>query len=215
MKGLANCQTRIFFVVVRNLLRRQIRGYWDRPVEIICMRRAQAGNSATRLRPCRRKFGMRMRDAAHARKLLIQNQVGRQVGRWTEPPLDYLARQIRHDQIFGRELLVRHAAGFDNNKTSLTLDCAGISKGVEDQSPTDQFEIGFTNLFSQLFKQHSGTGKTSSCKRSDTKKLLKTTESIASARHDLVNGCLDALSIIGTAMLQREFRSHCRGIAQD
>src|SRR5207249_10693517 len=85
----------------------------NRSVEIVRVSRPEAGNWFPGLRPGGGKFRMRMRDSTNIRKVFIQLEVSRQVGRRAKLPVCDLADQIGDNDLLRREFLVRHAAGLD------------------------------------------------------------------------------------------------------
>ena len=57
--------------------------------------------------------------------------------------------------MFRPHFFIGHAAGLDNHQTLLARKAAGVAEGVEDQTFSDQFQIGFKHLFPQAM-QHKG-----------------------------------------------------------
>jgi hypothetical protein len=57
--------------------------------------------------------------------------------------------------VVGIHLVVGNAAGFDDHESVVARDAAGVAKGVEHQSATNQFEIGFENFFTETREKHS------------------------------------------------------------
>ena len=43
--------------------------------------------------------------------------------------------------MLGLEFFVRDATGLDGDQTLITVDAAGITEGVEDEAPANQFQI--------------------------------------------------------------------------
>jgi hypothetical protein len=64
------------------------------------------------------------------------------------------AVQIGHYQMFGLHGFIRDAAGLDNYQRIFAGNAAGVAKGVENQSVTNQLEIGFKNFFAEFGEKH-------------------------------------------------------------
>jgi len=67
---------------------------------------------------------------------------------------DNFAMQISDHQMFRPHLFVRDAAGLDDHQGILARNAAGVAKRVQNQSATDQLEIGFKNFFAQFGEKH-------------------------------------------------------------
>src|SRR5690348_2425312 len=100
-------------------------------MKVIRVRCAEARNGPACLRPSSSKLRMRVRDASNRWKIPVQDQMRRQIRRWSKFPLDNFPRQIRNDQVLRLQFIIRHAAWFNDHKTFLAVNPAGVSKSVE------------------------------------------------------------------------------------
>ncbi len=68
---------------------------------------------------------------------------------------DDFAMQIGHHQIFGLHRFVRDATGLINNQEGIFAgNAAGVAKGIQDQSATNQLQIRCKNFFAQFGEKH-------------------------------------------------------------
>jgi hypothetical protein len=56
--------------------------------------------------------------------------------------------------MFGLHGFVRDTAGLDDHEGIFAGDPAGVAKRVQNQSATNQFEIGFKNFFAEFGEKH-------------------------------------------------------------
>ena len=59
-----------------------------------------------------------------------------------------------HHQIFGLHRFVRDAAGLNNQERIFAGNAAGVAKGIQDQSATNQLQIRFKNFFARFAEKH-------------------------------------------------------------
>ena len=140
------------FVVRFDFFRRERWRYRDRPVEVIGMRRTEAGNLAARLRPYGGGTGVRMRNAADLRKRSVQDQVRGEVGGRPQCSLDGVALHIDNHDVRRLHVLIGNAARLDRYKAAFAIDRAGVSECVEDEASAHQFQVGVENFGAELFK---------------------------------------------------------------
>ena len=80
--------------------------------------------------------------AAYCGKGSIEQQMGRQIGGGTERAFNNLSVQIRQHQIGGFKSSYGTPLGLIATRSALPIDAAGIAECVQDQSSTNQFEVG-------------------------------------------------------------------------
>jgi hypothetical protein len=97
-----------------------------------------------------------MRHATNLRELFVQLEMGCEIGRGPKFTVDDFPIEIRNDNVPGRQLIVRNAAGLDGDQSLVTIHSADIAEGIEDEAAPDEFEIRFQHLFAERFQQHVG-----------------------------------------------------------
>src|SRR6185437_1648509 len=97
---------------------------------------------------------MSMDHAADCGKGPIEQQMRRQIGRWTQGAFHQISIQICQHQIAGLQSLIWHAARFDGDQSALAVDAAGIAEGVTDQAPSDEFKVGLQHGGAEGFQTH-------------------------------------------------------------
>ena len=141
----------VFLVVLVDLFGRQLPRAGHCAVEIIGVGRAEGGQVAPRLRKgdCVGRVGMH--DAAQLRKRLVQFEMGLRVAAGVEVALDLVAVQIQHDKHFGRQVVVFHAGGLDDEQSLLPVDARHIAPSIGHEPPPGQLHVGLVDLLFEFF----------------------------------------------------------------
>ena len=74
-------------------------------------------------------------------------------------PFHNPATEIHHDDVVDAHLVVGHAARFDGDKTSVTVDAAGVSPRQGDEAVLHQAEVGAEHLLSETGPDAHGSGR--------------------------------------------------------
>ena len=136
-------------------------GHLNCAAEIIGVRGAETGDGLACLSPRSCVLGVGVADATDFRKSLIKNDVSCQIRGRAKMSFDDFAMQIGHHQIFGLHRFVRDAAGLNNQEGIFAGNAAGVAKGVQDQSATNQLN-SFKN-FAQFGRSISPSQVTELC----------------------------------------------------
>jgi hypothetical protein len=62
--------------------------------------------------------------------------------------------EVRHHNVLGAHVFVRHAAGLDRHQALIARDAAGVAEGVQHQAAAHQFEIGLQHVPAQRLQHH-------------------------------------------------------------
>ena len=110
---------------------------------------------------------MRVSNAPNCREGLVEHEMGGEIGRWPERAFDNFSGEVGHHQMLGLHLVVRHAAGLDDDQSLFARDAANVAEGVQHQAATNQFEISVQDLFAQTWQQHriKWVGKSRKCSK--------------------------------------------------
>ena len=147
--------TRVRFVGPADLRRGQGARHGNRPVEMIGMGRAVAGELEPGLGPCGREGRMRVDDSADGFETAVEHEVGRCVGGGLEAAVDHLAaRELDEDDRLGVELVVGHAARLDRHHPGVAIDLARVAEGERDEARLDDREVRVEDALAELDVVH-------------------------------------------------------------
>ena len=95
-----------------------------------------------------------MGNAAHVRERLIKFDVRRRIARRAELAFHHFAFKVNDDHIVRRHIVIRNAAGFDDDQSAFAVDLADVAPSEEHEFIFNEVEVCLQNFFFQLF-QHS------------------------------------------------------------
>src|ERR1700730_4687742 len=154
LKPAADDDARVLFVILSDLIGRQTVRDRNLSMKIVGVGGPQTRNRPLPLCPRRGKFGMGVSHTARIREMVVNFQVGGQIGRWAEVAFDDFTVEFGDDDVFRCQFVVGHAARFDCDQSVLPRNSAGIAEGVKHQPAPNQFEICVQNFFPQALQQH-------------------------------------------------------------
>src|SRR5579871_5622561 len=144
---------RVGLIVGIDLIGAEGLGDGYRPAKVIGVSGPEAGNFAAGLSPGGSVPGMRVRYASDGGEGAVQSRVCRQVRRRAQRTFDNAAVEIGYHHIAGAHLVIRNAAGLDDDEPFFERHGAGVTKGINDQTTPDELEVGFVNLSPQRLQQ--------------------------------------------------------------
>jgi hypothetical protein len=166
----------VFFVGSGDVAVRDNVGHRNCPTEIIGVRGAETGNGLACLSPRSCELGVGVADPTDFRKSLIKSDVSCQVQGEAKISFDDFAMQIGHHQTFGLHRFVRDAAGLNNQEGIFAGHAAGVAKGIQDRSATNQLQIRFKNFLAQFGEKHQSLAEvTELCLEDDRLPRVATT----------------------------------------
>ena len=126
-------------------------GDGDGAVEVVGVGGAEGGDGEAGLGEAGGVLGVGVDDGADGEELAVEEGVGVEVGGGFELAVDDVALEIGDDHVFGTELVVVDAGGFDDDEALGAVDSGGVAEGVEDEAAFDEFEVGFEDGGAEFF----------------------------------------------------------------
>ena len=124
-------------------------------MELVGVRRPEAGDLAPRLGEHRRVRAVGVGDAADLGEGLVELDVRRRVRGRVEPALDDVALEVDEDDVVGLERVVGDAARLDGHDAPAPVDAADVAERQDDQPGLGQLEVGLEDGFLE-FGEHGG-----------------------------------------------------------
>src|SRR5215470_17977360 len=90
-----------------------------------------------RLGPRGGVFGMRVCNASDVQELLVEFEMGREIGGGPELGVDHGAFHIADHHVLWLQFIVGHATRFNGDQSFVAVNATRIAEGINDESASD------------------------------------------------------------------------------